>query len=199
MTPSAPYLIAGLGNPGAEYARTRHNAGFLLVEALAEAWNCSWCRERGFESRVARASRGPNVVWLAQPQTYMNESGRAVAALARYYRTPADRVLVVVDDADLPLGVIRLRPDGSSGGHHGLESVEKHLGTRGYPRLRLGIGRRDTASGAREITGHVLGRFTPEEEEVFDRVLPQAAAQVDCWLSEGIEKAMARYNGPLKQ
>lgn len=189
-------MIAGLGNPGSEYARTRHNAGFLLVEELAREWRADWKSERRFESLVARGSPGGRTVWLVRPQTYMNASGEAVGALARYYRVAIPGVLVVVDDADLPLGTVRLRSDGSSGGHHGLESVEAHLGTRSYARLRLGIGRTETA--VREITGHVLGRFTAEESEVFGRVLRHSVAQVTCWLEEGIEKAMTRYNGKAR-
>lgn len=192
---SLPSLIAGLGNPGSEYARTRHNAGYLLVEELGRRWAAEWREERRFSALVARGSRGPRAVWLVRPLTYMNASGEAVGPVVRYYRVPVERVLVVVDDADLPLGTLRMRPGGSSGGHHGLESVEAHLGTRGYARLRLGIGRRDP--GVREITGHVLGRFSAAEAEVFERVLQQAVAQVTCWLDDGTEKAMARYNGAV--
>ncbi len=189
-------MIAGLGNPGADYSRTRHNAGFLLVEELARVWKAEWKTERRFESLVARSDKAAGTVWLVRPQTYMNASGEAVGALFRYYRGEVSRVLVVVDDADLPLGTVRLRPEGSSGGHHGLESVETHLGTRSYARLRLGIGRTDAV--VREITGHVLGRFTPAETEIFERVLRHSVSQVTCWLDEGIEKAMARYNGQAK-
>jgi len=190
-------LIVGLGNPGAEHARTRHNAGFLLAEALARKWHAGWRRESRFHAELARAEIDGRTVWLLRPQTFMNASGESVAPVARYYRVPPDRTLVVVDDADLPLGTVRLRKDGSSGGHHGLESVEAHLGTRAYPRLRLGIGRRDPA--VREITGHVLGRFTADEADVFEQVLRHAVAQVTCWLEDGIEKAMARYNGTIRQ
>lgn len=189
------YLIAGLGNPGGEYARTRHNAGFLLVDALARAWGIEGRETGRFEAWVGRVTRGGRVVWLARPLTYMNASGESVGALVRYYRVPVSQVLVVVDDADLPLGTVRLRPEGSSGGHHGLESVETHLGTRGYARLRLGIGRREASPGVREITGHVLGRFGEAEAGVFERVLAHAVAQVTCWLDDGIQKAMARFNG----
>src|SRR6266540_2919838 len=155
------YLIVGLGNPGAEYARTRHNAGFLLVERLAGRWQTKWALEPKFAARLARAERDGRRLMLCQPQTYMNQSGEAVGKLTEYFRVPLERLLVVVDDADLPLGEIRLRPHGSSGGHHGLESVEQHAQTRSYPRLRIGIGR--TSAEAREITGHVLSRFRAEE------------------------------------
>lgn len=189
----SPSLIVGLGNPGGEYARTRHNAGFMVVEKLARAWGVEGRETDRFEAWVGRATRAGRVVWLARPLTFMNASGESVGALVRYYRVPVEQVLVVVDDADLPLGTVRLRPDGSSGGHHGLESVETHLGTRGYPRLRLGIGRREP--GVRQITGHVLGRFSDAEAGVLEQVLAHAVAQVSCWLEDGIQKAMARFNG----
>lgn len=187
------YLIVGLGNPGADYAQTRHNAGFLLVERLAEQWRARWELERKFQSRMAKAERDGRRVLLAQPQTFMNLSGEAVGAVSGFYRVPPAQVLVVVDDADLPLGEIRMRPGGSSGGHHGLESVEQHLATREYPRLRIGIGRRDAA--VREITGHVLGKFGADERELFAQVLAKASGQIGCWLGAGIQKAMSQYNG----
>jgi PTH1 family peptidyl-tRNA hydrolase len=182
-----------LGNPGDEYARTRHNAGFLLVAALARRWGADWRKETRFSARVARARPDGTRVVLCQPQTYMNASGEAVGALVRFYQCPPERLLVVVDDADLPVGTLRLRPQGSSGGHHGLESVEAHLGTRQWPRLRLGIGRR--AEQGREITGHVLGRFEADESEWFERVLDNAVAAVECWLRDGVTQAMNRFNG----
>ncbi len=186
------HLIVGLGNPGTEYARTRHNAGFLVLERLAERWRASWTYEKKFNARLARAERGERRVLLCQPQTYMNSSGEAVGAVLGFYRVPLAGLLVVVDDADLPLGEIRLRPGGSSGGHHGLESVEQHLGTCGYARLRVGIGRQ---SGAREITGYVLGRFSSTETALADRVLTVASDQAETCLEAGIQKAMSQFNG----
>lgn len=166
------------------------------MEELAREWRADWRSEARFEASVAKADRGGRVIWMVRPLTYMNASGEAIGAVARYYRVSVEQILVVVDDADLPLGTVRLRPDGSSGGHHGLESVETHLGTRKYARQRLGIGRLE--SGVRQITGHVLGRFSAEEAEVFERVLRHAVSQATCWLDDGIEKAMARYNGPAR-
>jgi len=131
---------------------------------------------------------------LCQPQTYMNSSGEAVAAVRNYYAVSIERLLVLVDDADLPLGELRLRPRGSSGGHHGLESIAQHLGTRDYPRQRLGIGRQD---GAREITDYVLGRFRSTELELVDTILTAAADQAECWLVAGIQKAMSQFNGAV--
>jgi len=186
------HLIVGLGNPGAEYARTRHNAGFRLVEELAKRWHAEWRAEKKFHSRVARMERDERRVLLCEPQTFMNQSGEAVAGLVGFYQLPSRNLVVVVDDADLPLGELRLRMRGSSGGHHGLESIEQHLGTREFARLRIGIGRR---KGEREITDHVLGRFDSAEAKLVGKVLTVACDQVECWLDAGIQKAMNQFNG----
>src|SRR6185503_4951957 len=143
------HLIVGLGNPGSEYAKTRHNAGFMLAELLAQRWRADWSNEKKFQSRVAKTERDGRRVVLCEPQTYMNLSGEAVSAVVDFYQLPVGKLVVAVDDADLPLGEIRLRPGGSSGGHHGLESIEAHLSTRDFARLRIGIGR---TAGEREIT-----------------------------------------------
>ena len=188
------YLIVGLGNPGADYARTRHNAGFLVADRLAERWRANWAYEKKFSARLASAQRNDRRVLLCEPQTYMNSSGEAVGAVVAFYRVPLTALLVVVDDADLPLGELRLRPGGSSGGHHGLESIEQHVASREFARLRIGIGRKD---GAREITGHVLGRLGPDEMDLMEKVLARAADQTECWLADGIQKAMNRFNGTL--
>jgi len=188
------YLIAGLGNPGGDYARTRHNAGFLVLESVAKRWGLNWTYEKRFNARVARAEKGERMALLCEPQTYMNSSGEAVGAVAEFYKIPADRLLIVLDDADLPLGQLRLRPGGSTGGHHGLESIEQHLGTQEYARLRVGIGRQ---TGAREITSYVLGRFNSTEMPLLDKVLTVASDQVECWLEAGIQKAMNQFNGAI--
>jgi len=188
------YLIVGLGNPGAEYARTRHNAGFLVAERLAERWRAAWSYEKKFNARLARTERDSRRVVLCEPQTYMNASGEAVGSAVSFYRVALGRLVVLVDDADLPLGHIRLRPGGSGGGHHGLESIEQHLGSRGFSRLRLGIGRQDRS---REITGHVLGRFNSTEAALMDKVITVAADQVETWLDAGIQKAMSQFNGAV--
>jgi PTH1 family peptidyl-tRNA hydrolase len=186
------FLIVGLGNPGAEYAKTRHNAGFLLVEKLAAKWNAIWTNERKFRARIAKAERNGRKVLLCEPQTFMNLSGETVGALKDFYQLPLKQILVAVDDADLQLGEIRLRASGSSGGHHGLESIEQHLASREFARLRAGIGRKD---GAREITNHVLGKFDAAENELLEKVLDRASEQVETWLEAGIEKAMNQFNG----
>jgi PTH1 family peptidyl-tRNA hydrolase len=186
------FLMVGLGNPGAEYARTRHNAGFLVVEELARRAKAGWNFERRFNARLAKADQDGRKVLFAEPQTFMNASGESVGALLNFYRVPLAQLLVVVDDADLPFGEIRLRPKGSSGGHHGLESIEQHVGSREFARLKVGIGRKD---GRREITGHVLGKFGVEEAPLLEKVLQRAADQAECLVADGIEKAMNRFNG----
>jgi PTH1 family peptidyl-tRNA hydrolase len=189
------FLIVGLGNPGAEYAETRHNAGFLLVEKLAAQWKCEWAKERKFRARVAKTARNGKRVLLCEPQTFMNLSGETVGAVKNFYQLPIGQLLVAADDADLPLGTVRLRGSGSSGGHHGLESIEQHVGSREFARLKIGIGRKDNV---REITGHVLGRFDAAEGELLKKVLDRAAGQVETWLDAGIEKAM-QWNGNVEE
>jgi PTH1 family peptidyl-tRNA hydrolase len=125
----------------------------------------------------------------------MNSSGEALAAVMQFFKIPPERILVVVDDADLPFGQIRLRPEGSSGGHHGLESIQTHIGTQKFARLRVGIGR--TATNVREITGHVLGRFGKDEADLLGRVLERAANQMECFVVSGSQKAMNQFNGAV--
>lgn len=187
-------LIVGLGNPGSEYARTRHNAGFDVVNRLAARWKTSLNFEKKFNAVQGWAERGDRKVLLCEPQTYMNCSGEAVGAVMSFYRLPRSRLLVVVDDADLPLGELRMRPSGSSGGHHGLESIEQHLDSREYARLRVGIGRPESE---RRIAGHVLGRFSSTETELLNKVIEAAADQAECWVERGIQKAMNEFNGPV--
>jgi PTH1 family peptidyl-tRNA hydrolase len=186
-------LVVGLGNPGREYARTRHNAGFMLVESLAVRWQSGWRVEDNLAVRLSETRRWGLRIWLAQPQTFMNSSGEAVAGLLRYYRLDLSQTLIVLDDADLPLGEIRIRPAGGTGGHHGLESIEQHVGTKDYARLRLGIGRRSEDN--RQIVGFVLGRFDDSEAGLFAPALGRAADAVECWLQNGLAAAMNRFNG----
>jgi PTH1 family peptidyl-tRNA hydrolase len=191
----ALYLVVGLGNPGAEYARTRHNIGFMALERFGEKRDAVWTKEKKFESRTAKVEAAGKRALLCEPQTYMNVSGRAVGAVVDFYRLPLNRVLIVVDDADLPFGELRMRGSGSSGGHHGLESIEERFGTREYARLRMGIGRQRT--GVREITGHVLGKFGTAESDTLERMLARAAAQIERWLDAGLQRAMNEFNGSV--
>jgi len=189
------HLIVGLGNPGAEYENTRHNAGFLVLERLATRYRCGWSHERKMQSRLAKVVVMGRNVWLSQPQTFMNLSGDAVGRLVDYYQVGTEQLMIVVDDADLPLGQLRLRPSGSSGGHHGLESIENRLGSRIYARQKIGIGR--VSSGEREIRNYVLGKFATDEKRVLDQVLDRAADQLEDWLQRGIQGAMNQFNGAV--
>jgi PTH1 family peptidyl-tRNA hydrolase len=167
----------------------------MVAERFADRCRAAWSRERKFAAKVAKVERDGQKIMVCMPETFMNLSGEAVGAIAGFYQIPAGQVLVIVDDADLPFGEIRMRPSGSSGGHHGLESVEQHLATREYPRLRIGIGREPSA--AREITGYVLSDFGRADRELLDKVLDRACDQVDCWLADGVQAAMNRFNGKV--
>ena len=188
-------LIVGLGNPGREYQETRHNAGFMLADRLVESWGGQWRTEKKFFAKLAECRFAGRRFILCQPQTYMNASGEAVTKVAAFHQILPTATLVLVDDADLPLGALRLRGEGSPGGHHGLESVEQHLGTRSYARLRLGVAR--PQGEVRDIANHVLGRFSEAEIPLWEKVLTRALRQVECWAAEGPGKAMSLYNGTV--
>jgi len=187
---SKPYLIVGLGNPGPEYAANRHNVGQRCVSRLAAAHRLS-LRRRQKRARVVAGRIDRQRVVLALPRTFMNESGRAVAPLAGFYQVPLQKLLVVYDDLDLPLGTLRLRPEGGSGGHRGMRSIIQHLGSQEFPRLRIGI---DRPPGRMDPADYVLQDFSSEEELILDQVLDTAVAAIETWLAEGIEEAMNRYN-----
>lgn len=188
-------LIVGLGNPGSEYAAHRHNIGFQVVQALAGAHGLSFSRRRG-KARVAEGRVGGRPVLLAQPQTFMNLSGQAVGRLSRVYGIPPERVLVVSDDLDLPLGRLRLRPEGGSGGHKGMRSIIESLGTRDFPRLRVGI---DRPPGRMDPADYVLEPFDEDQEPVVAEAVLQAVLAIERWLAEGIVTAMEEFNRPLRE
>jgi PTH1 family peptidyl-tRNA hydrolase len=185
---SAPLfqLIVGLGNPGHEYADTRHNAGFMIVDRLAEKAGAAWKTEKRWQTDVARAGS----VFLCKPKTYMNLSGEAVQALVGFYKIPHEAVLVVLDEMALPLGKLRLRPAGSAGGHNGLKSIIDHLGTQEVARLRVGIGAAEPGAAV----GHVLGRFRPEEKPVLAETIDRAIAAIDRAQTDGLAAAMNAFN-----
>jgi len=180
--------VLGLGNPGEEYRATRHNVGFRVLECLAAEAGEEFSRRR-FNSLVAEVRLGGEKVLLCEPQTYMNNSGRAARAVLDFYKLEPARMLVVCDDFHLDLGRIRARRGGSAGGHNGLESVEGGLGTQDFPRLRLGIGE---ARG--DSVDYVLGRFRAEAEEVISEAIRRAAGAVRCWAEEGLDACMNRFN-----
>jgi len=187
-------LIVGLGNPGRRYRLTRHNVGFRVLDALAARAGIA-LGERRFDGRFGEGALAGERVGLLAPETFMNRSGEAVAqALAALPDVdPALDLLVVLDDADLPLGRLRLRPRGSSGGHNGLADVLERLGREDVPRLRFGIGRSETP---RDTVDWVLEPFAANEEELLAEALPRAVEAVACFAAEGTAAAMSRFNGP---
>jgi PTH1 family peptidyl-tRNA hydrolase len=181
-------IIAGLGNPGREYAATRHNLGFMVVDEVARRLAATERRNR-FRSDLVEAFDGAEKVVLLKPRTYMNLSGSAIREAIHWYKVPLDDVLVVVDDIDLPFGSIRLRAKGGSGGHNGLKSIIAELGLETFARMRIGIGR-----GPGHATRQVLTRFTSDEERVLPAVLGTAADCVLEWERQGIISAMNQCN-----
>ena len=184
------WLVVGLGNPGDEYASTRHNAGFMLVERLGRAWGLE-LRGRLFKSRTALARRGGEEVLLAQPKTFMNRSGVAVREAMAGRGVPPERLVVVYDDLDIPLGEIRVRKQGRPGTHKGLISVAGEIRTDGFPRVRIGIG---PLPAGRDAAEFVLEPFRRGERPDFEAGLEQAAEAVTLVLDGAIDRAMARFN-----
>lgn len=184
-------LIAGLGNPGQRYAESRHNAGFFVVNELARRWRLEAGRyDRHFAGLLAESQRAGQRVLLLQPQTYMNLSGRSVAAVWRFYKLALTDVMVVIDDLDLPVGHLRLRPSGSAGGHNGMTDVIRHMGSDQIPRLRIGIGKVHPSA----TVEYVLSRFEPHEREEIEAAVGTAADALECWLARGLDAAMNEFN-----
>jgi PTH1 family peptidyl-tRNA hydrolase len=182
-------LIVGLGNPGPAYEQTRHNVGFMVLDALAGRLGASLKRRR-FNGLTEDAADGPQKLLLVKPQQFMNRSGRCVADAAGFYRIGAENILVVTDDLALDVGRLRMRPKGSSGGHNGLKDVIAALGTDGFARLRIGIG----SQGDREAADYVLSKFAADEKPLIEQAVQTAADAVLCWVRQGAEAAMTRYN-----
>ena len=181
-------LIAGLGNPGPRYKGTRHNVGFAIVDEISRRHGLTF---ESSPSEAVVAKWRDRSALLVKPLTFMNLSGQAVGELARYFRVDADAVLVLVDDVHLPLGRMRARARGSPGGHNGLKSIEAHLGTNEYARIRIGVGREGEG---RQMSDHVTSRFEPDERDVIAETIGKAADAVETFLSEGIDVVMNRYN-----
>jgi PTH1 family peptidyl-tRNA hydrolase len=188
------FLIAGLGNPGKAYSKTRHNVGFEVVEALAKKYRLEFRKSLKWKAAVARGKIGEASVVLVMPLTFMNQSGEAVAPLVRYEGVELTRLLAIVDDVAIELGQLRLRTDSSSGGHNGLKSVSQQLGTNGFARLRVGVGDREEG----DLTSHVLGKFLDEEEKLVPKILERAVEAIEIWLKKGLNHAMdfANRNPP---
>lgn len=190
--PESRYLIAGLGNPGRKYKNNRHNIGFKVANKLAERHGISLARLE-MRAIVGKGVIRSRQVILTKPQTYMNESGQAIGRLLNYYDVPLANLMVIYDEIDLPLGTLRLREKGGSGGHNGMKSIIAHVGND-FPRLRLGVGR---PPGRMEAAAYVLRDFQGDEIMVAEEMIDAAVDAVESYLVDGIELAMTRHNGQL--
>ena len=188
-------IIAGLGNPGAEYAHTKHNVGFMLVDALAEELGLDAWREK-FNALVAEGRIGAEKVLLVKPLTYMNESGRALAPLLDWYKLAPEELIVVHDDMDIAVGTIRLRRKGSAGGHNGIKSLLAHIGSQEFSRVRIGIGR---PLPGWTVVRHVLAPFSAEDGPKVHEAIAYLLPAVECIVTDGIDMAMNRYNPRKKK
>jgi PTH1 family peptidyl-tRNA hydrolase len=188
--PEATTLIVGLGNPGREYAGNRHNVGFMVTDRWAAAHAITFNKIQHHAIIALNRSSERRVI-VAKPQTYMNESGRAVGALLRFYKIPVERLLVIFDDLDLPFGAIRLRADGGAGGHNGMRSIIQQLGGNQFVRLRMGIGR---PPGRMDPAAFVLQDFNRDEAAELDALLDRAGLAIDSFLATGITAAMNQFN-----
>jgi len=189
-SPETATLIVGLGNPGREYASNRHNVGFMIADRWAVAHTLTFNKIQ-HHAIIATGRSGGQRVIVAKPQTYMNESGRAVGALLRFYKIPSEQLLVIFDDLDLPFGTIRLRADGGAGGHNGMRSIIQHLGGNHFARLRIGIGR---PPGRMDPAAFVLQDFDRDEAAELDALLDRAGQAIDTFLTAGITAAMNQFN-----
>ena len=187
----AEWLVVGLGNPGDKYENTRHNVGFLTVDALAERLGIPVQKLR-YRALTNTAELGGQKVLLMKPVTYMNLSGEAVRQAAGFYKIPPERVLVISDDVSLPLGKLRIRTGGSAGGHNGLKNIIAQLGSDRFPRVKIGVGEKPRPDY--DMADWVLSKFTGEDKKAIDAAVLRAADAVECLLREGPERAMNRFN-----
>jgi len=190
-----PRLIVGLGNPGNEYRDTRHNIGFMVVDEMARKLGVSFTEEKRWHGLLAKFSGG----WLLKPQTYMNDSGRSVLGVGQFYKVVPAETLVVFDDVDIPLGSLRLRLGGSAGGHNGIKSLVRTLGTQDFPRLKLGIATAAGRPAADRLVGHVLGKFSDDEKATLHLIVQRAADAITTTLQNGFEATMNLFNRKEQQ
>ncbi len=187
-------LIVGLGNPGRDYAGTRHNIGFGVIARLADKYNIS-LNSKEHKAVCGKGFIGGEKVILAQPQTFMNLSGESVRSIADYYKIDSEDIIVAYDDIDLEVGQLRVRRKGSAGGHNGIKNIIQHLGTNEFPRVKVGVGGKPEGG---DLVRHVLGRFSKEEEKVMGESLDVAVDAVEAIVTEGVDAAMNRYNAKKK-
>ena len=183
------WLLVGLGNPGSKYESTRHNMGWLALDSLMEKEKFTLNKLR-FKAWTGMLDYKGHKILVMKPQTYMNLSGEAVGEAARFYKIPADHVIVISDDISLPLGKLRVRGSGSAGGHNGLKNIIAHLGTDAFPRVKVGVG-----APEHDIVDWVIGPFTANERKVIDGVLDRALDAAECIITDGVSAAQNRYNG----
>jgi len=188
------YLIVGLGNPDRKFKKNRHNTGFMTVDRAAERHGLGFGKLQSKAALATGQIAGKNAL-LAKPQSYMNNSGQPVRSLVDFYKIPLDWLIVVYDDLDLPTGTVRLRPEGGSGGQNGMKDIIQHLGSQQFARLRMGIGR---PAGRMDPVDYVLQDFGKDEWEIMRIALDTAVDALEMWLTDGIQLAMSRYNGPVE-
>lgn len=189
----SPYLIVGLGNPGIKYRKTRHNFGFMVVDALAENLKLP-LKKLKYKAMIGEGRLGDSKIILARPLTYMNNSGDSVWQLAKFFKVPNENIIVAHDDLDLPLGVLRLRPGGGASGQRCVASIIQKLGTQDFARVRLGISR---PPGQMDPVDYVLEKFLPNEEKLRDIVIKEAVEAIQVFVREGLSMAMNKYNGDV--
>lgn len=183
------FLIAGLGNPGKKYEKTRHNMGFMTIDKLAEKHKVSVDKSK-FKALVGEFNLVGEKIILMKPQTYMNLSGEAIREAVNFYKLDLKNVLVIYDDLDIPVGALRIRTAGSPGTHNGMRSVVSNLGSQKFPRIRIGIGNDEQ----RDIIDFVIGKLSKDDEEILNDTIESASLAVECFIAEGIDKAMNKYN-----
>ena len=189
---SDAWLIVGLGNPGREYEKTRHNAGFRAIDLLAEKLGCKVDRLK-FQGLYGQVNYGGGKLYLLKPQTYMNLSGRSVLALSAYFNIPPQRIIVLFDDTSLEPGRLRIRADGSAGGHNGIKSMIGELGSQAFPRVKIGVGAK--AHPEQDLADWVLSTFSASEEKALSSALERAADAALCIIDRGVPEAANRFNG----
>ncbi len=190
-------IICGLGNPGTEYEGNRHNIGFLVLDALASHWRCSFSTQK-FDASCATANVGAQKVLLLKPQTFMNRSGQSVSAAARFYKVATSEILVVHDELDLPFLRLQLKQGGGAGGHNGLHSIDEQLGENGYGRLRCGIDKPVGVNAKERVVGHVLGDFSKTEAQALGTLYQEAVQRCEAWVTVGMQHAMNQLNSKSK-
>lgn len=186
-------IVCGLGNPGREYERHRHNIGFRVVERLADRARAAFDKQK-FDAEIAQGTLGGEKVLFLKPQTFMNVSGKAVAGAANFYKVAPADLLVVHDELDLPFGRLQLKAGGGAGGHNGLRSIQQLLGTDAYARLRFGIGKPEGPNAKERVVGHVLSGFSADEERAVGERVDTAADAAEAWVVDGLASAMNRFN-----